>query len=288
MESLRRLGARSVERRGEQALAIFPDPGKIGSFLEEVEAVLRASLPSAGPHGSPDLSLTWAWESHLDWTRRWLDAHPPRKVGRRFLVMTEGRPHDGQNEEEGASEGPRIPLVLTPGVGFGTGEHPTTRACLSLLEDEVRPGDRISDVGSGSGILAVAAALLGAVSVEAFEVDPAAAESARANVWVNRVSDRVRIHTFRVGAHTPLPETSFQGVVANLESPIVLPLLPTLVRALSPGGWLITSGTLASERHHLVQCVAALGLGLRVHSQEEGWWSAVFAQPRERGGSERG
>lgn len=288
VETLRRLGARSVDRRGEQARALFPDPGRVGSFLGEVEAAVRASLPSAGPHLSPALSLTWAWESHLDWSRRWRDALPPRKVGQRFLVMTQGREGDGQGQGEVESGETRIPLVLTPGVGFGTGEHPTTRACLALLEDEVRPGDRIADVGSGSGILAVAAVLLGAASVEAFEMDPAAAESARANVRANRVAKRVRTHTLRVDVNTPLPKTSFQGVMANLESPILLPLLPTLVGAISPGGWLMTSGTLASEQNHLVQCMAALGLGLRIHSREEGWWSTVFAPPRERGGSEGG
>jgi ribosomal protein L11 methyltransferase len=296
VETLRRLGARSVERRGEQARALFPDPGEIGRFLQEVQAALRGSIPSVGSSLSPDLSLDWAWESHADWTRRWHDAHPPRLVGRRFRVMTMGAEDEGRAEDdEGAMDGgkveigaPPIPLLLTPGVGFGTGEHPTTRACLALLEDQVRPGDRVADVGSGSGILAVAAALLGAASAEAFELDPVAAALARANVKANRVAEGVRIHTLRVEAGAPLPGAPFQGIVANLESPILLPLLSTLVEALSPGGWLMTSGTLAPERPRLVQRCEALGLGLRTSLWEEGWWSAVFSHLRERGVTQEG
>ena len=190
--------------------------------------------------------------------------------------------------EEVESRGPRIPLLLTPGVGFGTGEHPTTRSCLTLLEDQVRPGDRIADVGSGSGILAVAAALLGAASVEAFEVDAAAAASAGVNASVNRVGDRVRVQTLRVEPGTTLPGAPFQGIVANLESPILLPLLSTLVGAISPGGWLMTSGTLASERNRLVRRCGAQGLGLRTSVWEDRWWSALFSQPRERGPTDGG
>ena len=289
VETLRRLGARSVEQRGEQARALFPDPGEIGPFLEEVRAALRASIPSTGsfhtPGLTPGLSLSWAWESHADWTRRWRDAHPPRLVGQRFRVVAVGAEEGEEvvDGEEVESRGPRIPLLLTPGVGFGTGEHPTTRSCLTLLEDQVRPGDRIADVGSGSGILAVAAALLDAASVEAFEVDPAAAASAGVNASVNRVGDRVTVHTLRVEPGTTLPGAPFQGIVANLESPILLPLLSTLVAAISPGGWLMTSGTLASERNRLVQRCEARGLGLRTGLWEEGWWSALFSQPRERG-----
>ena len=296
VETLRRLGARSVERRGEQARALFPDPGQVGHFLEEVRAALRASIPSTGSSLSPGFSLSWAWESHADWTRRWRDAHPPRLVGRRFRVMAMGAEDDGRGEggeevvdaEEVESRGPRIPLLLTPGVGFGTGEHPTTRSCLTLLEDQVRPGDRIADVGSGSGILAVAAARLGAASVEAFEVDPAVAASAGVNVSVNRVGDRVTVQALRVEPGTTLPGAPFQGMVANLEFPFLIPLLSTLVGTLSPGGWLLTSGTLASERNRLIQRCEALGLTLRTSLWEERWWSAVFSQPRERGATDGG
>jgi len=296
VETLRRLGARSVERRGEQARALFPDPGEIGHFLEEVRAALRASIPSTGSSRSPGRSLSWAWESHADWTRRWREAHPPRLVGRRFRVMAVGAEDKGQAEGAGeavdgrkaAGGAPRIPLLLTPGVGFGTGEHPTTRACMTLLEDQVRPGNRIADVGSGSGILAVAAALLSATSVEAFELDPAAAASARVNARVNRVGDRVTVQALRVEADTPLSGAPFHGIVANLESPLLLPLLSTLIGALHSGGWLMTSGTLASERDRLIQQCAALGLGLRTSLWEEGWWSAVFSHLRERGATDGG
>jgi ribosomal protein L11 methyltransferase len=310
VETLRRLGARSVERWGEQARALFPDPGELGPFLDEVRAALQASIPSKGSSRSAgssldsalDWALDWAWESHADWTRRWRDAHPPRRVGRRFQVMAVGEEDESRSGDDGDGGdpgvgtdrrevgvgAPRIPLLLTPGVGFGTGEHPTTRACLALLEDEVGPGDRIADVGSGSGILAVAAALLGAASVEAFEVDPVSTALARANVQANRVGDKVTIQTLRVEAGTPLPRAPFHGIVANLESPILLPLLPTLVGALSPGGWLLTSGTLAPERTLLVRHGETLGLGLRTGVWEEGWWSAVFSLSRERRATEGG
>jgi ribosomal protein L11 methyltransferase len=286
VEALRRIGAHAVEREGERAVALFPPPRELEPFLDEARSAIRAGIPGS------NLSLTHRWEPRRAWARRWCAAHPPRTVGRRFVVLSVPDDVGGGDagtvppgsRGDGGGEGweERLPLRLAPGVGFGTGEHATTRACLRLLEDQVRSGDRIADIGSGSGVLAVAAALLGAGRVEGFEMDPASAVLARRNGELNGVTDRIRIRILQVEPGTRLPGNPFHGIVANLEIPLLLPLLPALSKALIPGGWLISSGALQSEANLLRHRATRAGLLLRSGSVREGWWTGVFRRTGAR------
>lgn len=295
VEALRRAGARSVSREGERAMAHFPGSPDPTPRLRRVEAALRLALPET------PLVLSWTWERWEAWARRWRAAHPPREVGRRFRILTTGgadEPHPAPvptptptppgappplpgSRPSGPSA--RLPIVLAPGVGFGTGEHPTTRSCLHLLEDRIRPGDVVADVGSGSGVLALAAALLGAGRVEAFEMDPDAARGARASARATGVEDRVRVRTRAVRGEGTLPGAPFTGVMANLEGPLLFPLLSVLRGALSPGGWLLVSGLLPPERDRLLQAPACRGLALQAEREEEGWWAGVLSSPGPAG-----
>jgi ribosomal protein L11 methyltransferase len=293
VEALRRAGARSVSREGERAVAHFPGAPDPTPRLRRVEAALRLALPGIPP------VLSWRWESWEAWAHRWRAAHPPREVGRRFRILTAAsadEPHPAPVPTPAPPRSlppfpgsrppdplPRLPIVLEPGVGFGTGEHPTTRSCLQLLEDRIRPGDAVADVGSGSGVLALAAALLGAARVEAFEMDPDAARGARASARATGVEDRVRVRTHAVRGEGTLPGAPFTGVMANLEGPLLFPLLSVLRGALSPGGWLLVSGLLPPERDRLLQAPACRGLTLGAEQEEEGWWTGVLASPDPAG-----
>jgi ribosomal protein L11 methyltransferase len=262
VDALRRLGARAVEREGERFVALLPPPRDPDALLREAEGAIRASTTLRDPW------LTWRWQPREEWAERWSRQVRPTRAGERFVVAPRGRMPPLEPGE--------LPIRLAPGPGFGTAEHPTTRACLRLLETRVAPGDRVADVGSGSGILAVAAALLGAGHVLALEVDPWACEAARETVAENVVADRVEVREVEVRPETLRGEAPFDGIAANLEAAILLPLLPALAGALAPGGWAVVSGVLRQERREAVR--AAEGAGLRVEREvvEEGWWTAVL------------
>ncbi|MGI9179697.1 MAG: 50S ribosomal protein L11 methyltransferase [Longimicrobiaceae bacterium] len=262
IEALRRLGAHAVEREGERYLALLPPPRALDALLREAEAVIRASTSLRDPW------LSWRWRSHEEWAEEWSHGLDPRRIGNHFVVTPRGR-------EPQLREGDRV-IRLVPGLGFGTAEHATTRSCLRLLERYLSAGDQVADVGSGSGILAIAAVLLGARRVLALELDPHACAAARENVAENGVQERVEIREVEVRPETLRGEGPFSGIVANLHAGILLPLLPALARALAPRGWMIVSGILPVEKRGVLRAAREAGLHLEAEEVEEGWWTGCF------------
>ena len=164
----------------------------------------------------------------------------------------------------------RLVLTIDPGPCFGSGTHPTTRLLLAELSRLLQPGATVFDVGTGSGILAVAAARLGAERVVAVDIDPAAVAVADSNMVANGVADRVE-----VSAH-PVEDVpgSFDVVVANLTAAILAELAGVLVAAVAPGGLLLLSGLLPGQWEHVADRFTALDL-LEVPALE-GWVGAVL------------
>ncbi|MBI4541324.1 MAG: 50S ribosomal protein L11 methyltransferase [Gemmatimonadetes bacterium] len=119
-----------------------------------------------------------------------------------------------------------IVVRVDPGMAFGMAEHATTRGCLRLLDLAVRGGERVADVGTGSGILAITAAKLGAAAVTALEMDPFASEAAERNVRYNGVAERVGIAVRGVAAEGVAAMGPFDGIVANIESRTLVALMP--------------------------------------------------------------
>lgn len=164
-------------------------------------------------------------------------------------------------------------LWLDPEQSFGSGSHPTTRLVVAALEDLASPGLRVLDVGCGSGVLSVAAALLGA-DVVAIDIDPGAPGATRANAERNGVGDRIAAST------TPLDEVdeTFDVVAANLLAPVVAELGPGLVRTTRPGGHLVVSGLLADRWEASLPHLAPLEV-LEVR-ELDGWVAVVLGQGR--------
>ncbi len=275
VDALRRTGARAVERVGDRFEAMLPAPprDRIGDRVREARGAVRASTTLADP------DVRCRWESHTDWAARWRAAQSPRRITDRIVVVPAGGP---ESDEAGpASRGqPPITIRLDPAMAFGTAEHPTTRACLRLMDARVAAGDRILDVGTGSGILGIAAALLGARRVTALEADPVAAGAARANAAGNGVADRVRVIEIEVRPGRFRPGR-YDGVVANLEAGVLVPLIRDLARAVARDGWLIVSGILRSERAMILEEARRARLALDQESGD-GWWTAAFVR---RGGA---
>ncbi len=163
-------------------------------------------------------------EEQRDWVREAREKLPPIEVGRRFFLVPEWR-------DDPAPEG-RFRVTVNPGMAFGTGFHESTQLCIEALEDYVTPGASVLDVGTGSGILARAAALLGAGRVTACDIDPVAVEIAA---------------TGFVGSADAVASAAADIVVANITPEAIAALAADLLRVRKPGGVLITSGIEAHE-----------------------------------------
>jgi ribosomal protein L11 methyltransferase len=159
-------------------------------------------------------------------------------------------------------------------MAFGTGQHPTTRLCLALLEKHVRPGDRVLDLGTGSGILAMAAALLGASEVLALDIDPVAVRIAEANAAANSVEGRVTVAEGTLGAlRSPLGR--FDCVAVNINAETILDVAAAVVAALRPGGIAIVSGITAQSVDECGRALRAAGAPVREVAAEDGWRAIV-------------
>lgn len=260
VEALRALGARTVEREDDRLLALFPGPADPQRLAADVAVAIRASTRLGG------VTPRWRWLDHDEWVARWGGGHPARRVSDRLSVVVGGMTANA------AGAGDRS-IRLEPSAAFGTAEHPTTRACLRMLDPVVREGDRILDVGAGSGVLAIAAIVLGAASVAALEADPVACAAARRNAELNRVADRIDIRRVAVRPGSLRDGEQFDGVVANIGAAVLRPLLPDLAASLAPGAWLILSGVIPQERDDLIGAARAAGLDVTAEVEVEGWWT---------------
>ena len=163
------------------------------------------------------------------------------------------------------------------GQAFGTGEHVTTQACLRLLAAHLRSGERVIDLGTGSGILAMAARRLGAGRVVAVDDDPAALAVARTNLAANGLKGRV---TFvRSDAAAACSRGSFDLALVNIGAATIVTLLPVLARALAPRGRAILAGFLIDDEDRLLEAAAACGLLLRARRRNRPWSAIVLSRP---------
>lgn len=167
-----------------------------------------------------------------------------------------------------------IVVVIDPATAFGTGEHPSTRGVLRLMQGVIRPGDRVADLGAGSAVLAIAAARLGAARVAAIELDPEAIGNAEDNVRANGVSDRVVV--IEGDAETLLPHVApVRVILANILSSVLMALLPAIGSALSAEGVAIFAGILVDEREDFVRVLEGRAWRVEQEDVEGAWWSVV-------------
>ncbi|HYB74442.1 MAG TPA: 50S ribosomal protein L11 methyltransferase [Candidatus Sulfotelmatobacter sp.] len=199
------------------------------------------------------------------WAERWRRYARPVRIGRRLVVQ----PSWVRAPADGAAR-----VTLDPGMAFGTGAHATTRLCLEALARHVRGRERVLDLGTGSGVLAIAAAKLGAGEIVALDTDPVACRVARENSRRNRVGRRVRVR------HGPLAACGARGfdlAVANLTARDLAEVLPGLARRVRPGGLLVVSGLLRGQASAARRAAHAAGFG-PVTARRRGEWVALEAR----------
>jgi ribosomal protein L11 methyltransferase len=215
-------------------------------------------------------ALRTRWRREEEWAEAWKRFFGVERVGRRLVVCPTWIDYAPRAEE--------VVIRLDPGMAFGTGQHPTTRLCLEALESRLRPGQEVLDLGTGSGILAIAAALLGAARVIALDNDPVAVGVARQNVAVNGVEGRVQVLEGSLGATGPLPDAGasrFDMVLANISAAGITEAAPALARALAPGGTLIVSGIGDASVDICRGALEKAGLAILEQADRDGWCALI-------------
>ena len=290
MDALRRAGARSVEREGERVVALFPapPPDRVEALVEAVRRRIRASTDLTDP------DPLWRWLTHEAWAERWRRDVPTRRVTRRIVVTGVVAPDAPAPSAPLAPSAPPahpgssdVVIRLHPAMAFGTAEHPTTRSCLDYLDrhlgDPPAPGLRVLDLGAGTGILAMAAVLLGAERALAVEADRVALAGLRENLAASGVADRVEARLLEARPGDLRRLGRFDLVMANLQAAILLPLIPALPATMAPGGRLLLSGLIRPEGPRAVGAARAAGLEPEWETTVDGWWTGAFRRPGRAG-----
>lgn len=239
-------------------------PEQIAQLKSELE-VFRAQNPDTDL-GSLEVSLQNLQEE--DWEESWKQYYQPIPIGEKLLIVPQWL--SPENPEH------RIPVVLDPGMIFGTGAHASTQMCLRALEQTIHGGERVIDLGSGSGILSIAALLLGAQEATGVDIDPKAEDIARENAALNGLAaPKFRAVTGNVIGDKAMMESLSEGgydvVLANIVADVIIPLSAVVPHFLRPDGVFICSGILNTRLPEVERAIEAAGLTITQREMQEDW-----------------
>ena len=241
-------------------------PGEDDLLRAQLEALL-ALIGQALPSGLPEPQFQLVGES--DWANSWKEHFHVVRIGRRFVIKPSWRDYTPTGDD--------IVIEIDPGLAFGSGLHPTTQLCLKLFEEMDLSGQSFFDVGTGSGVLSIAALKLGAEPIRAVDIDDVAVRVAQENFELNGFPlDQVDapIET-AVGSAADMGERQWQLVVANILAHILIQLMPQLAAAITPGGKLILSGMIAEQEAEVTAEAQTHGLTVIDRKTEEDWVALV-------------
>ncbi len=231
-------------------------------WIDRVAQILLTEIRAA----FPDTVFALKDLEKRNWNKDWEDSITPVRASERFIIAPSW---NAQPEEDGA-----IVLIIDPKMSFGTGYHATTRLMLRLLERRLRPGDRVLDVGAGTGVLSIAAALLGAGRAVGVDTDEWAYENALENLERNRVAEKVEMHLGSIEHAAGV----FDLVLANITLADNIRFLPEFRKFIAPGSRLALSGFYTSDLDAFRSAASDSGFRIVEEISEEEW-SAVLLEP---------
>lgn len=262
IQELTRNGCLGAIENEQGMIAYFPDSAdmrQIFSGLDVVRALVQTTFPGE------TLRFTQALIQEQDWNESWKKGFTPLDVGERFTVLP---PWEKMREN-------RINLVIDPGMAFGTGHHETTRSCIVLMEkyDGKTAKDRFLDLGTGTGLLAIAASKLGFKQILAVDTDPLAVEAARMNIGLNQVHN-VEIREGSIPGASGL----FDVIAANIISGVLVLLAPHIAARLNTPGMSVLSGILSGQEGEVIAAMKTTGLKLIEVFRDDKWISLVVGR----------
>lgn len=235
--------------------------------LEQAQIRLEQGLQEIRSLGLGEVRpAVFAWVQEEDWAESWKAHFKPLRIGERLVVVPSWEPY-----ELAAGE---LPLYVDPGMAFGTGTHTTTSLCLRWMQKLVSPGARVLDIGTGSGILAVAAARLGAGQVTAIDIDPVAVRVARENVARNQVAVDLRLGTIEQLEREPA-----DLIIANIIAAVIIAILPEVASRMKPGGRFLACGIIAGKQQAVLEAMTETWLLPLEIREEEGWVAILAGKP---------
>lgn len=264
-DTLKAAGADGVAeewRAGQDYVRAFWKDAPLARAAHETLAALERLVAAGVLEHAPAFTLTSMEDQ--DWLEGWKQFFSPFEISPRLAVTPSWEkftPHQGQ-----------ATVILDPGMAFGTGTHGTTYTCLQALSDYLQPGLRVCDVGTGSGILAIAAVKLDAGSVIATDNDDLAVRVARENAELNGVGERI---DFCVSSLLDGVDGPFDLITANILAPVIIELVPQLSRVLAPGGIFISSGYIVEQEADIRAALEQAGHRVEKRYERENWVTLV-------------
>ncbi|PWW26524.1 ribosomal protein L11 methyltransferase [Cytobacillus oceanisediminis] len=243
--------------------AYLPVNSFLGETVDEIKEAINNLILFNIDIGANKVSISEVNEE--EWATAWKKYYNPVKISERFTIVPTWEEYTPVSSDE-------LIIELDPGMAFGTGTHPTTVMCIQALERTVKQGDNVVDVGTGSGVLSIAAAMLGAESVKALDLDEVAVNSARLNIKLNKVQ-----HIVDVSQNNLLDgvEQGADVVVANILAEVILRFTDDVASVVKEGGYFIASGIIQQKKQEVRDAIAASGFEIEETIQMEDWVAIV-------------
>ncbi|WP_102274512.1 50S ribosomal protein L11 methyltransferase [Cytobacillus massiliigabonensis] len=243
--------------------AYLPENSFLAENVDEIKEAINNLVLYNIDIGKNDVSISEVNEE--EWATAWKKYYHPVKISERFTIVPTWEEYTPVSSDE-------LIIELDPGMAFGTGTHPTTVMCIQALERTASPGDKVIDVGTGSGVLSIAAAMLGADKVTALDLDEVAVNSARLNIELNKVHHNVDVKQNNLLDGV---EPGADIVVANILAEVILRFTGDVSTVVKQGGYFIASGIIQPKKQEVKDSMIEAGFEIVETLQMEDWVAII-------------